>query len=234
VTGRELPNGFVLKRGSHSSFEAGACLMEAVAWLAGEPHSTAPACASPLLTRFGICLNDYLRNNERQLLAPLIPMLIGTRASRAVDIQRAYVLANAAVREIVPIALDAVKLPDMAARLRGLAAIVDRETAAAARTEAYAVRNEAYRCRDAAVAAYTRVLYAAADANAAAWATYAAYAAAADAAAAAANADADADDAANATAFAADAAAAAARRPIIVAAIAAFARAIAITEEPQP
>lgn len=54
---RTLPEGFVLKHGSHKSFEDGACLMECVAFVAGEPHSDAPACASPVLTRFGVRLN---------------------------------------------------------------------------------------------------------------------------------------------------------------------------------
>lgn len=38
-----------LTYGGHESRERGVCLMEAVAWMAGEPHSDRPSCTDPAL-----------------------------------------------------------------------------------------------------------------------------------------------------------------------------------------
>jgi hypothetical protein len=200
-----------LDEGAHASREAGLCLMEAVAYFADEPHSDSPKCASPVLTRFGIRLNDRFTADERQLLKPLIPKLIGTRTTVEHDRRRAYVLVDAAVREIVPMAMNARGWEDLAAQLRSIAPIVDRESAVSARKVSEVVRDEA------------RKRSASADASAAD--AYAAYAADAASAADAAYAADDASAAAYA-AYAADDASA--RRPIVLASIAAFERAIAI------
>ena len=61
-----------LHRSSHLSFEDGHCAMEVVAWLAGEGHTDAPACASPVLTRYTIRLNDRWSHEQRQALAPYL------------------------------------------------------------------------------------------------------------------------------------------------------------------
>ena len=49
-----------LDTGGHSDFEAGVCVMEAVAWVAGEPHSDHPQCASPVMTAFLTRWNDRM------------------------------------------------------------------------------------------------------------------------------------------------------------------------------
>ena len=43
-----------LDKGSHRSFEEGMCLLEAVAWVAGETHSDRPKCASPVIAAFRV------------------------------------------------------------------------------------------------------------------------------------------------------------------------------------
>lgn len=68
-----------LKSGGHMNREAGMCLMEAVAFLAGEKHNDHPLCVSQTLGAFGRGLNDALDPELRQELIPLIPALIGTR-----------------------------------------------------------------------------------------------------------------------------------------------------------
>ena len=243
---RELPAGFTLKHGSHSSFDDGACLMEAVAYVAGEPHSDHPACTSRVLTSIAIRLNDRWDGEERQLLAPLIPKLIGTRTDWKHDVKRAYAMADACVREIVPMGLDAAKWADLAQRLRDVTPIVDQATAEAARDVCRSVRAEARTRSAAAYAAYAAAAADAADAAyaAAAAAAYAAAYAAADAAADAAAAAyaayaaaaADAADAAYAAAYAAAAGKSPeerarlrklARRPIVEATVRAFERVIA-------
>ncbi len=75
---RELPEDFRLMAGSHTSFRDGACVMEAVAYVAGLPHSDIPRCACGVLTQFAITLNDSFSPAERQLLIPFIPRLAGS------------------------------------------------------------------------------------------------------------------------------------------------------------
>ncbi len=187
----------ILTYGSHETREVGMCAMEAVAWLAGEPHSDAPACACPVIARAVIRLNDRIRDDATRtaLLRPLLAEIINSRTTdRDVMCRRALVAADMAVRVFAPMALDAKGFPGEAAKLRALPEIVDRASALAGRDAA----NAAAYATNAAYAAY-----AAANANAAADAANAA-AYAATAAAYATNAAADAAaDAANAAAYAA-------------------------------
>jgi hypothetical protein len=194
--------GSMLKHGSHARPEDGVCLMEAVAWVAGEAHSDHPACACPVLAAFGRQLNDRLRDEERDLLVRFVPRLVGSRATAAVERERMFALADAAVRRFLPFALEAAGRDADAARLRGLAPIVDRASALKGQKAAAAYADAA---ANAAAAAYADAAYAAAAyADAAYAAAYAAanaaaaYAAAAYAAAYAAANAADAADAANA------------------------------------
>ncbi len=120
-TVRDLPANFKLSHGSHKSFEDGMCAMEAVAYIAGEPHSDHPSCASPVLARHCIRLNDRWNDEERQLLLAVIPKLVGTRGDTARHINQMFVLVDASLREIVPIAFEARGHTDLTAQLRGLA-----------------------------------------------------------------------------------------------------------------
>ena len=54
------------------------CLMSLVAFLAGEPHSDAPGCASPLVQAFAVAVNDRMPRAARQRLKPFAPRIIGT------------------------------------------------------------------------------------------------------------------------------------------------------------
>src|SRR5688572_12591969 len=164
----------VLLLGNHGAREQGVCVMEAVAWLAGEPHSDRPKCACPVISAFARRLNDTVDDADRQRLREFIPALVNSKATREVEIRRGFVAADHTVRIIAPLALDAVKRPDLAKRLRDCSPIVDKATAIAARDVSRAVRGDA----DFAYAAAADAAYAAD------------YAAAADAATAAAAADA--------------------------------------------
>ena len=63
----DLQAGLIrLDRGAHDSREDGHCAMETVAWLAGEDHTDAPRCASPVLARYTIRLNDRWTDEQRQ------------------------------------------------------------------------------------------------------------------------------------------------------------------------
>lgn len=66
--------------GAHLFRERGMCVMEAVAFLAGEPHSDEPECACPVITQLAQFVNDCATDDERQeLLAGLPWRIIGTR-----------------------------------------------------------------------------------------------------------------------------------------------------------
>lgn len=151
--------------GSHTEFAKGVCAMEAVAWLAGEPHSDAPQCACPVVAGFVRRLNDRVPDDETRtrLLRPLLPELVGSRVLRDTMIRRGYVAADFAVRVAVPIAFEARGRKEDAEKLRALAPIVDRETAQAA---AYAAAAAADAADAAAYAAAADAYAAAADAAA--------------------------------------------------------------------
>jgi NADH dehydrogenase/NADH:ubiquinone oxidoreductase subunit G len=224
-----------LAPGSHADRDQGVCLMEAVAWFAGERHSDAPACVSPYLRQFGIALNDRADDARRQLLVRFVPLVVGT-AGDGLDDARRWIGADHAIRVSAPRWLDRAGLADHAAALRALPPITDEAACKSSRVAARAAQKAAYVRRDQALAplratvaaAVAKVLKdkpvaVAAAADAAADAAAAVAADAADAVAVAADAAADA-----AAAVAADAAvAAAAAAAVAVAAAAAVAAAVA-------
>lgn len=100
--------GLHLEHGAHPSRERGMCLMEAVAWVAGEEQSDAPACASPVLAAFGRSLNDALDDDRRQELVPLVPLLVGS-VDRAADQADGLVCAHFLVAAAQDAAGDALQ-----------------------------------------------------------------------------------------------------------------------------
>lgn len=105
---RPIPEGIVLKKGSHASFEYGVCAMELASWLAGEPWSYKPECVCPVIDSFMVGWNDRIRDDERRtrLLLPLIPKVIGTRAGAEIECARAMLCADWLVREALPAWLE--------------------------------------------------------------------------------------------------------------------------------
>jgi len=101
-----------------------ACLLEAAAWMAGEPWSDHPQCVSPVLGAFGRGLNDVLPDDKRQQLRPLIPSLIGT-ADDGLDETRSYMALDWLIRTYTPAWLDLAGLTAEATALRDLRRIVD-------------------------------------------------------------------------------------------------------------
>ena len=76
------------------------CLMSLVAFLAGEPHSDSPDCASPVVQAFAVAVNDHMPRAARQRLKPFAPRIIGT--NDGLDPMRAAVLGRALAGEIPP------------------------------------------------------------------------------------------------------------------------------------
>src|SRR5574341_38370 len=102
TTTREIP--VILYPGAHNP-DGKMCLMEAVAYVAGEPWSDHPVCVSPALAAYGRSLNDWLPDNRRQELRRFVSLLVNTAQGSAVEQRLALFFADAAVRVFVPFAL---------------------------------------------------------------------------------------------------------------------------------
>ena len=147
---RSLPEGLLLSEGSHGSIEDGACVMEAAAYIAGEGWSDHPACVSPVIAEFCRSWNDAMDDEDRQMLRPLIPLLIGTASDEATELRRSWMCLDWLCRECAPAWLDAAGLTARAGDLRALAQIESEERAQAALAALNAARDEASAARDAA------------------------------------------------------------------------------------
>ena len=165
------------------------CVMEAVAWIAGEPWSDSPSCASEVIGAFLRSWNDTLPDDDRQDLKRYIPRLVGSAGTPEQEDARAWMSLDWLVRTYTPAWLRLAGLVEQADTLAGLPefrAGVDvssiRKDATAARAAAGgAARDAAW---DAAWTAAGAAAWAAVEA--AAWAAVEAAAEAAGAAARAA------------------------------------------------
>jgi hypothetical protein len=120
-----------LEHGSHVHRGDGVCLLEAVAWFAGEPHTDRPACVSPVLGAYGRYLNDILPEPKRQELRTLIPLLPGT-AGDGKDETRGYLALDWLIRTWTPAWLSLAGLTSEAQAIRDLRPIVDLAAAESA------------------------------------------------------------------------------------------------------
>ena len=120
-----------LEAGGHEP-DSKYCLMEAVAFVNGDPWTDHPECACPVLSAYGRAWNDAMPDEQRQRLIPYIPLLIGTRSNLEVEQQRAFILADLAVRVIAPIALRCCHLVDESTVLETLPPIMDATSAESA------------------------------------------------------------------------------------------------------
>jgi len=91
---------------------------------------SAPAEVDPILYRFVKELRRDMNAEESQVLWPLVNRLLDSELKAADRSAAAYIIADWTVRQAVPLALDKEGFPGAALALRGLAPIVDQETAA--------------------------------------------------------------------------------------------------------
>ncbi len=167
-----------LQHGMHADFEAGMCLLEATAWIAGEPWSDHPACVCPVLAAFGRSWNDSLNETDRnRILKPFVARLVGTRSTPEVQDARAFMAADWAVRTFTVAWLRKAGLDADADALAALPELSSVELCEAAMPTISEARASASAAWDAARAAAGAAAWDAA--RAAAWA--AAWAAAGDA-----------------------------------------------------
>ncbi len=144
MTHRIALDELVLRQGSHTTREKGVCLLEAVAWWAGEAHSGRPTCVSPALAAFGIGWNDGMRSDdEREQLKPYIPLLVGTAGDPEADKRRAWMALDWLVRTYAPAWLRAAGLGEHAETLATLRPLTDSECATAALPVTKAARDAA-------------------------------------------------------------------------------------------
>jgi hypothetical protein len=123
------------------------CIMEAVAYIAGEPWSDSPACACPAVSAFLRSWNDALSDADRDRLLPAavwVPRLVGSRGDHATKERRAYIALDWLIRVHTPAWLDLVpSLAMHAEALRALPEVVDLASAEASKDVGYAARDAA-------------------------------------------------------------------------------------------
>ena len=93
-----------LKSGAHDPGSNEFCVMEAVAFVAGEKWSDHPECACPVIAGALRNWNDSLKTDEERdrLLKPLIPLLVGTRGTKEDERRRSYMAVDWLIRVYTP------------------------------------------------------------------------------------------------------------------------------------
>ena len=140
-----------LKAGGHNSFSQGACILEAVSYIAREPWSDHPECACPVIAAFLRNWNDNLPDDERTaLLLPLITKVAGTRGSAALANRRATMATDWLIRVQTPAWLRLAGLVKQAEALEAFPEIVDFAKTPSIRPTLEAIRQDAAAAWDAA------------------------------------------------------------------------------------
>jgi hypothetical protein len=145
-----------LGSGAHSSIETGVCVMEAVAFVAGDPWSDHPECACPVISAFMRAWNDGLPNDadRNRLLRPFIPKLVGSKGSKKVRDRRAWLAVDWTVRVFTPKWLELVPaLAEHGSALQAHEEIADLAGLLAAQPKLNAAREASAAAWDAARAA---------------------------------------------------------------------------------
>ena len=120
----------VLKTGSHAPTSGEMCVMEAVAFVAGEPWSDHPECASNVIGVFMRSWNDSLDDEGRQRLKPYITRLVGSKGTKAVENKRAWLATDWLIHHQAPAWLDLAGCTEQATALRALPPILSSVLAA--------------------------------------------------------------------------------------------------------
>lgn len=111
-----------LFHGRHQEADSQRCVMECVAFVAGEPHSDHPKCACEVVTALAIYANDSGGEAVVDALPARILRMAGSNLGRLVSEQRAYFLADYAVRTLMPAVLR-----DYAQRYPNAAAVTEEQ-----------------------------------------------------------------------------------------------------------
>ena len=100
-------NKIKLGEGMHHPNSDERCLMEAVAWWRGEPHTSHPKCVDDVLAYASKSINDldWPHNERTTALIPLVIPLAGSKTTRAISVKRAYYLTDWVLRGWLPLLL---------------------------------------------------------------------------------------------------------------------------------
>jgi hypothetical protein len=113
-----------LTHGVHTPESGQFSLVEAVAYVAGEPWSSEPQCASPVLCDYCIqigAIEDAPYGPDiRKRLVPYIPRLVDSRGTPAQEEWRGWLALDSLLRQAFPLWLDLAGLSEHATRLRAL------------------------------------------------------------------------------------------------------------------
>jgi hypothetical protein len=91
-----------LTSGGHDPDDGAMCTMEAVAFIAGEPWSDHPQCASPVVGAFLRSWNDSSGDEQRQELKRYIPRLVNSRGTDAQESERSWMALDWLIRVQTP------------------------------------------------------------------------------------------------------------------------------------
>ena len=103
----QVPGGLpLIGPGRHLGPQDGACLMELVSLLAGEPFSDHPRCTHPALAELARLVNDACPRQTRPSLSRLAPELVGLHGPDPWLTAVLVHLCTRAARDVVPGRLD--------------------------------------------------------------------------------------------------------------------------------
>ena len=109
-----------LRQGTGTDVEHGVCVMQAVAYVAGEDLTDHPTCASPSISGFLRSWNDGMQDSERQSLKQYIEPLVGSKGSDWLEVARAFKAVDWSIRVRAAAFLEDAGLIDHATNLRNL------------------------------------------------------------------------------------------------------------------
>ena len=139
----EKIQGLSLKSGAHSP-DSTFCVMEAVAFVAGEKWSDSPVCACPVISAFLRSWNDALSSDAERdrLLKPLIPKIVNTKDAK-LERRRSLMAADWLVRVHTPAWLRLAGLTSQAESLEQLPEITSVAQIPSIKGPIEAVRKDA-------------------------------------------------------------------------------------------
>jgi len=135
-------DGLVLYSGAHEP-DGKFCVMEATAYIAGEPWSDHPKCVSPVIATFLRAWNDGLPDDQRQMLAPYVTKPVGTTRTKRDEEKRAWMCTDWLARECAPAFLRCAGLTEHAEFLEALASLTTSVRAREAQPTLVAARDAA-------------------------------------------------------------------------------------------
>lgn len=131
-----------LKFGKHKDRNDGLCLLEAAAFVAGEPHTDRPLCVCPVIAEYCRGLNDakWLNDEDRtEYLMPLADVILDT-VNQDKEAERAAHFIEIASRSVLPHYMMCCDRDDLVRLTLALPDIVNKATAQRTRDMAESVR----------------------------------------------------------------------------------------------